>query len=206
MSRLINAAWPYTRDTIFYHQGIPAGHGVIKVLQVYAEKNGGLQLDFVEQKAEELMHRLEPTRRYYLRLAIIMRSWKIMGTSHTRVVQLNISQEDFSSILIQQKLASFYHQTRVNIAGVFTPSLTYEDHKDHQDEDSLAIIYDSYLGLWAKYGGKLGHWQGVYIIPEMSLNIICVAEELINFAQSRTFLYFLVAKFGMDYSELDLEN
>jgi Mg2+ and Co2+ transporter CorA len=196
MNSLINAAWPYTTDGVSYHQ---EGHGSIKVLQVYTENSGGPQVDLVDQTTEELMHRSEITRRYYLRLVVITRSYKTMGTSHTKVAHYNISQEDLTNILRNQGLASFYRQTRVDVAGVLTSSLSPGDHKDHQDGDYFGLIYDAHLGLWARYDSELKQWQGIYILPVISLDIKSIAEELISFARSKMFLHLLAARFIVDF-------
>lgn len=198
MNRLINAAWPYNRDGLSYQQSSPANGGNINVLQSYTQADSGIQLDLVNQTAKEFLHGSRRSRQYFLRLVIVTRSWTA-GSGHTKVANYDINQEDLTAILTHQGLTSFYLQTRVDVAGVFTSSLSPGSHKNSQVRDYLAVIYDANLGLWATYDGEFKQWQGIYVIPDGTLDVKRITGELLGFARSKIFMYLLAAKFTIDF-------
>ncbi|MCJ1467675.1 hypothetical protein MMC07_006300 [Pseudocyphellaria aurata] len=188
MNSLISAVWPYTTDGISYQ---PASS--IKVLRVYTDNGGSPQLDLVEQSRQDLTRPSAATRRYHLQLVIIPHFWQ-KGSCHTKTAEYNISQKDLHSILTYQGLADFYCQTRADVAGMFHTSLS----TGHQDGDYLGLIYDSNLGLWARYDNELEKWLGIFMLPKIKLDIRNVAEELLHFAPSRMFLPLFTARFTVD--------
>ena len=178
MHSLVDAAWPHRTNGICYQQETLADHGRIKILEIYVtEDNSDPEVDIIEKTFKELSHDSDSSRQCCFRLVIITRSWRPVGTSHEKLTQYNISQEDFTKILDSQGLTSFFCQTRVDVAGVLTSSLSSGDHKDHQDGDYFGLIYDAHLGLWARYDSELKQWQGIYILPVTSLDIKSIAEH-----------------------------
>ena len=200
MHSLVDAAWPHRTNGICYQQETLADHGRIKILEIYVtEDNSDPEVDIIEKTFKELSHDSDSSRQCCFRLVIITRSWRPVGTSHEKLTQYNISQEDFTRILDSQGLTSFFCQTRVDVAGLFSFSMSHPHKTDTHDGEYFALIYDAFLGLWARYDRECKQWQGVFTVTEASLDLKAIAEELINFVQTKMFLYLLVAKYTVDF-------
>jgi hypothetical protein len=198
MSNLVSAVWPYTVDELSYHHGGPFSHRNVKVLRICEEGVGEPGLDFAEHRMDQVIHDTHAKGQCCVELVVVTRSWKTVSNTHIRVAHYDISQEDLTSILEHQGLGCFYRQTRAYVAGVYTLSLSSDRSKERPKGDYLALVYDANLGFWARYDNELKQWQGLCMLPETSLNIQSIAEELRSLASSKTFMYLLAAKFTVN--------
>jgi Mg2+ and Co2+ transporter CorA len=196
MSDPTGAAWPHTTSTICYQQGIPN----VKILEFYAAEDNEIPgLEIIEKTLQESPGPFEGSKHRYLRLAVITQYWKSAGAGHEKVRQYNISQKDLAKLLDDQGLASFFRQTRVDVVGLFGLAEPPLDKAETPDGEFFAVIYDAFLGLWARYDHERKEWQGIYMVMETSLDFKVIAEELVDFVHTKPFLYLVAAKYTVDF-------
>jgi hypothetical protein len=180
-----------------YRQEARAG---IKILEVYVTEDGShAQVDMAEKTIQELSLNFETSRQCCLRLIVITRSWRTGGTSHQKLAYYNITQKEFSRILDIQGLTSFFCRTRVDVTGLFNLLVSHLHDTDPHDGQYFALIYDAFLGLWARYDRKCKQWQGILTVTETYLDLNATAEQLLGFVHTEMFLYRLAAQYTVDF-------
>lgn len=200
MQNLVNATWPFWKNGICYRQDTPEDSGRIKVLEIYgAEDHCDIVIKLTEKTFSELSRPSETSRPNSLRLVIITRSWKTIGTGHKKIPQYDISQQDFTRILESQGLTNFYHQTRVDVVGRFDLPISSLQPATADSREYFGLIYDAFLGLWAGYDCENKQWQGIYIIAETNLDPQVIAAKLVDFSQNKTFLHLLAASYTVEF-------
>lgn len=198
MSSLVDAAWLHGTNGICYAQEVPADQTRLKVLEVFAQASSDPEVDIREMTLQEFSRGSKSSRQCYLRLVVITRSWRF-GKSHEKLPCYSISQEDFTKVLDSQGLSNFFRQTRADVVGLFTNSVSHLQKTNTHDSEYFALIYDAYLGLWAKYDYETSQWQGIFTVMQTRLSLEAIGKEYITFIQNKTFLYLFAAKYTVDF-------
>lgn len=198
MPLLIDICWPRSDLQTSYGLHNPFEKSPLGLLEVFTSINNEVEVTFTRRTPDAYMAPQVTPRRYLLRLVVITRSWKVDSTP-ARTAGFNISQEDLTAVITYQGLGSFFHQTRANVAGVYTHCLAPETDDHDRRTAYLGMIYDATLGLWARFDPTLDCWQGIHILPEMELNIEQATRDLLAFARHENFVYLLAARLAVEF-------
>lgn len=161
-----------------------------------------MEVSFTSRSADAYMEPQVISKKCLLRLVVITRSWKV-DSIPARTAGFNISQEDLTAVITYQGLGSFFHQTRANVAGVYTHCLAPEAENNNQSTAYLGVVYDATLGLWARFDASLKCWQGIHILPKVELDIEKAARDLLVFARHENFLLLLSARLAVDFLSIN---
>ncbi|CAF9910965.1 MAG: hypothetical protein HETSPECPRED_010250 [Heterodermia speciosa] len=200
MDNVVDAAWPHKARGICYEQDPSTGQPRFPILEVsFAQDSTSPKVQVVKRTLQELSDHPQHSTLYRLRLLVISRSWRSAGTNHEKLPYYDISKENFAKALNLLSLTTFYSQTRADVTGLFKLSSSHLDRTSTPPSEYFALIYDAFLGFWARYDSVLQQWHGICTIAETSLDLKSVADKISNYAQAKELMYLFAAQYTVDF-------
>lgn len=200
MDNIVDAAWPHKARGICYEQDPSTRQPRFPILEVsFAQDSTSPKVQIVKWTLQELSYHPQHSTLCCLRLLVITRSWRSAGTDHEKLPYYDISKENFAKALNLLSLTKFYSQTRADVTGLFSLPGSHLRRTSTPPSEYFALIYDAFLGFWARYDSVLKQWHGICTIAETSLDFKRVADEISNYAQAKELLYLFAAQYTVDF-------
>jgi hypothetical protein len=149
MNGLIDIAWLYATHKTYYQPKGYTDQEKVTVLEITKQENE-INIRIMENTYQEILQRSGTGGQCCLRQVTITRAWLQIDTDHEKIAWCNVSQETFTEILESQGLSSFYGQTKIDVAGIFT-SKCDSDNIAKNGNKYFAFMHETLGGLWARY-------------------------------------------------------